>query len=338
VSGPAVFLSLSAVVAPGATRFLTVQLDHAGWNGFTFYDLIFPLFIFLAGLSIPFSITKRVERGEDKGAIYRHLAVRIGVLFVIGVLQYGIEFDPFAIRILGVLQRIALCSGAAAVIALNCRVRTQAYITGGILLGYWALMTFLPVPHYGAGVFTPRGNLAGYVDRLLLPYPSKWCCYGLGDNEGILTTIPSIATALLGTLAGHRLRTGGRPKDRMVSLIAAGIACLAVGLAWSLVFPFNKNLWTSSYVLFAGGWSILLLALFHWIIDVKGWAAWSFVFQVAGFNSLIVYLSAGFLRFGFLRHFLRASATLTLAIALLDFGGRWFLAYFLYRKRWFLRV
>ena len=336
--GTGFFLAVAGVAAPGLTQFLRVQFDHAGWNGFTFYDLIFPLFIFISGLSIPFSITRRIERGEDKATLYKHLAVRTAVLVLLGMLHNGPHLVPFGIRITGVLQRIAICSGVASVIAMNSRVRTQAYVVGGILLGYWALLAFTPVPHFAAGDYSAAGNLAGYVDRLLLPFPRTWCCYPFGDSEGIVSTLPAVATALLGVLAGHLLRADVRPIDRVWWLLVAGAACVVAGLAWDVVFPINKELWTSSYVLYAGGWSLLLLAAAYWTLDVKGLVGWSFLFRVIGANAIVMYFLESVLRFGFLKGMLGASAGFGLLIASLDLFVRWGLVYALYRKRWFFKV
>lgn len=335
--GTDVFLALFALLDPPVARFLITQFNHSPWHGFTFYDQVFPLFIFLSGLSIPFSITKRMERGDDKRLLYRHVAIRTSLLFVLGVLHNGAPLTPFAFRLPGVLQRVAICSGVAALIAMNTKVRTQAYIAGGILLGYWALLALVPVPLFGAGDLSPQGNLAGYVDRLLLPFPNMWCCYRFGDSEGIITTIPAVATALLGTMAGHRLRAAGTPADRGWWFVVTGVACVAAGLAWNLVLPINKNLWTSSYVLLTGGLSLLLLALFHWIIDVRRMAGWTFFFTVIGMNGLVMYLLQGILRFEFLKRMYGTSAALALLVACLELFGRWGIVYWLYRRRWFVR-
>ena len=331
------FLALFALLDSRVARFLLIQFNHSPWNGFTFYDQIFPLFIFLSGLSIPFSITKRLERGDDRRLLYRHVAIRTILLFLLGVWHNGASADPFALRLPGVLQRVAICSGVAAVIAMNAKVRTQACIAGGILLGYWALLALVPVPLFGAGDFSPQGNLAGYVDRLLLPFPNRWCCYGFGDSEGIITTIPAVATALLGTMAGHRLRANGTPAERGWWFVVTGVACVVTGMAWSLVLPIDKNLWTSSYVLLTGGLSLLLLALFHWFIDVKRMAGWTFFFTVIGTNALVMYLLQGILRFEFLKRMYGTSAALALLVACLELFGRWGIVFALYRRRWFVR-
>lgn len=336
--GTGFLIAVSSFVAPGASQFLRSQFDHAGWHGFTLFDLIFPLFLFISGLSIPFSVTRRIERGDGRMALYRHVAVRTALLFLLGLLHNGPHFHPPGIRLTGVLQRIALCSGAASIIAINVRVKTQVYALIGLLLGYWALMAFVPAPHFAAADYSPVGNLAGYIDRVLLPYPSTWCCYGFGDSEGILTTLPALASVLLGVLAGHLLRSEVRPMARVFWLLFAGVALLALGAAWGTVFPINKDLWTSSFVLYAGGWSLLLLAVFYWTLDVRGWTGWAFFFRIIGMNSIVMYFLESFLRFTFLRALLGAGAVVALLIACLNLGVRWGIVYALYRRQWFLKV
>ncbi|MEX2726859.1 MAG: acyltransferase family protein [Candidatus Sigynarchaeum springense] len=335
--GTDLVISFCALVFPATVPFFRVQFSHPAWSGFTFYDLIFPLFVFISGLSITFSITRRVERGEDKKKMYKHVAVRTLILFLLGLAYNCADFDPFALRVAGVLQRIAIASCIAAIIAMNAKPRTQLYIVIGILLGYWAIMALVPVPCYGAGNYTQYGNLAGYVDRLLLPYPEKWCCYEYGDSEGILSTLPAVASAMLGTLAGHELRSERKPAGKISMLLFGGTSSFTIALAWHFVFPINKYMWTSSFVLFAGGWSMLLLAVFYWIIDVKGIVKWSFFFRVIGSNAILIYLLGGLVGFGFLEDLVGASSGLDFLVACLDVGVRWLFLYILYRKRWFVK-
>jgi predicted acyltransferase len=335
--GTDLIVTLFTLFSPVIAGFLNTQFSHVAWHGFVFYDLIFPLFIFISGISIPFSVTKRVERGESKKGLYMHVAIRTTMLFVLGLLHNGFDLDPFAMRFAGVLQRIAIASCAAAIIAMNTNPRTQLYIVGAILAGYWLAMALIPVPGAGAGDFTQYGNLAGYIDRLLLPYPGKWCCYGFGDSEGILTTIPAVATALLGVQAGHLLRSNATAMVKIMRLIIAGTTCLTIGIAWHFVFPINKYLWTSSFVLFAGGWSMLLLVLFYWIIDVRRVVKWAFFFRVIGSNSILIYMLGGAIGFGFLEDIFGSTTLLAFLVAALDVTGKWIVLYLLYRKKWFLK-
>nr|MDO8109162.1 DUF5009 domain-containing protein [Candidatus Sigynarchaeota archaeon] len=332
------FLALFRIIAPPVAGFLGVQFNHPAWNGFTFYDLIFPLFIFMSGLSIPLSINKRLERGDSKAKLYKHVAVRTLLLFLLGALNNGAQFDPFETRFAGVLQRIAICSCVASIIAMNTRPRTQVYIAGGILLAYWAIMALIPVPGFSAGDYSPEGNLAGYIDRLLLPYPDKWCCYGFGDSEGILGTLPAISTALLGVLAGHWLRADHPHKEKCLKMIYAGGICLGLGTAWNFAFPINKYMWTSSYVLFTGGWSMLLVVLFYWIIDVRGHKKWAFYFSVIGMNSILMYMFRSTADFDFLVDLSGDTFFLPLVAASMRLAVNWFVLYLLYRKKWFLKL
>ena len=248
----------------------STQLRHVAWHGFVFYDMIFPLFLFIAGVAMPFSLTKRLEAGGDKRELMLHVVRRGLVLVLLGVIYnnglFRVEFEQM--RLPSVLGRIGLAYMFAALIVLNTRRRGQAYWFVGLLLGYWAPMKLIPVPGYGAGQLTVEGSLAAYVDRLLIP---GRLYLGVHDPEGLLSTIPAISTALLGAFAGHLLRAEipGTTRQRKALLLGGGGAvCLVRGYVWGFAFPINKNLWTSSFVLFASGWSLLLLALFYGVIDV----------------------------------------------------------------------
>jgi len=331
-------------VSPGpATGALNVQFQHVQWAGFHFYDLIFPLFLFVVGAVLPFSVTKRLEAGSSRGQLYRHLVKRLVLLFALGLLYNGLlDFDFHQLRIAGVLQRIALCYFFAALIVMNTKVRGQIAFFAGILLAYWAVTMLVPVPGAGSGVLTPDGNLASFIDRHLLARP--YCCFAQGDNEGILSTFPAIATALLGVLAGQWLRSKHTPNRKTLGLVAAGVASLLAGFLWSFNFPIIKNLWTSSFVLIAGGWSLLLLALFYWIIDVKGYTRWAFFFTVIGVNAITIYLVSQLFDFGtvttiFVHGFINklgAIQPLFWAASVMMTG--WLFLYFLYRQKIFLKV
>jgi predicted acyltransferase len=249
------------------------------------------------------------------------------------------------LRVTGVLQRIAACYGIAAVVTLHTTWRGQLFAFGAILLGYWALLTWLPNPETGvAGDLSKEGGVAGYVDRTYLPGKIMKAYYGYGDNEGLLSTVPAVATALLGVLAGQWLRSAAPPSRKTALLAVAGVACLALGELWALRFPVIKNLWTSSYVLVAGGWSLLLLALFYGVIDGLKWQAWAFPFVVIGVNAITIYVGQRFLGFGpmtdfFLGGAIREAGTLgpvVKAAGVLVF--EWLFLYWLYRQRLFLRV
>lgn len=319
------------------------QFHHVPWEGFRFYDLIFPLFLFVVGVVLPFSLTRRLEKGANRRELYRHIVQRLFLLFFLGLVYNGLlDLNFHELRLAGVLQRIALCYFLAAVIVMNTRVRGQALWAGGILIAYWAIMALVPVPGVGAHVLTPEGNLSAYVDQRLLPRP--YCCYEYGDNEGILSTLPAISTCLLGVLAGHWLRSSRSPSRKTLGLVMAGVASLLAALLWNPVFPIIKNIWTSSYVLYAAGWSLLLLALFYWIIDVRGYKRWAFFFTVIGVNPITIYLVDRFFNFGiisniFIHGFVRylgAWQPFVSTAGAVAVG--WLFLYYLFRQKIFLRI
>jgi len=244
----------------------------------------------------------------------------------------------------GVLQRIAICYGIAALIFLFTGVRTQAILFVTILLGYWAILGLVPSPESGAGDYRMESNLAGYLDRHYLPGKIYEGYYGYGDNEGLLSTIPAVATALLGVLAGHWLLSDRNRWTKAAGLAAMGLACLGLGLLWGREFPIIKILWTSSYVLVAGGWSLLLLALFYTIIDVLELRAWAFPFVVIGVNAITIYLATRIIPFAVIsRFFFGGIARLSGSFepVVLPIGAvviEWLFLLHLYRNRIFLRV
>jgi predicted acyltransferase len=341
--GDALIDSLHQAHASPATSALATQFEHVPWAGFHFYDLIFPLFVFVVGLVLPFSLTRRLEEGGNRRELYLHAIRRLALLLLFGLLYNGLlDFNFHELRLAGVLQRIAIAYFFATLLTMNLTVRGQVIATACILLGYWALMALVPVPGFGAHVYTPQGNLAAYLDQRFLPRP--FCCYTFGDNEGLISNVPAIATCMLGVLAGHWLRSDRTPNRKTVGLVLAGVASLGVALLWSLVFPIVKNFWSSSFVLFAGGWSLLLLALFYWVIDVRGYRRWAFFFVVIGANSIAMYLAHRFFDFriigdifihglfpymGAWKPFIRDAAGIAVS---------WCLFWYLYRRRIFLRV
>ncbi len=329
---------------PQSGRFAE-QFEHVQWEGFRFYDLIFPLFLFLVGVVLPFSLRK-YQAGEDpKSAAFIRIARRVVLLFLLGLVYNNVlqlHFDTQ--RYTGVLQRIAICYGIAAVIFLLTRVRMQAVIFLAILIGYWAILMFVPAPGSQAGDFTKETNLAGYLDRHYLPGTINPGYYGYGDNEGLLSTIPAVATALLGVLAGQWLISDRGRWIKAAGLAVCGLTCLGLGILGSGHFPIIKILWTSTFVLVAGGWSLLLLALFYAIIDVIGLRAWAFFFVVIGVNAITIYVASRIIPFERISQFLLggtarlsgSSGPLILAIGTVLI--EWLLLLYLYRNRIFLRV
>ncbi|MCZ2153685.1 MAG: DUF5009 domain-containing protein [Bryobacterales bacterium] len=340
--GEGLIHSLYALFPVSLMAAIDQQFEHVEWAGFRFYDLIFPLFLFLVGVVLPFSMGRHAEEGADKLHLYWRAFRRLVLLFVLGLIYNGMFQKSFHdLRIPGVLQRIAICYFIAAILVIHLKVRGQVIATIAILLGYWAMMMFIPVPGFGAGDLSPAGNLSGYLDRLIVPRP--FCCYDFGDNEGLLSTIPAVATTLLGALAGWWLRSNREQMAKVRGLALSGVACIVVGAVWNVWFPIIKNIWSSSFVLYSGGWSLLLLALFYWIIDVRGYKRWSFFFLVIGANAILIYVLRGLINLNMVLRWLgyvpsSIDALPMLFLRLLELGCFWALLYFLYRKRWFLRV
>ena len=361
----------------GLTGLIATQFDHADWAGFRFYDLIFPLFVFMVGISIVFSLEKHVQAGGRRAAYWR-IFRRFGVMFLLALIYSGGVMHRWPdIRLMGVLNRIALCYLFASLIFLHVRWRGLVAITAGLLVGYWAMMTFVPFPdvrprtatgelispvltatntaqldwsstHQLRGVYDKGLNLANYLDQKYLP-GRKWD--GTWDPEGLLSTLPAVATCLLGVLAGLLIRKPGMSEQRKVLWLAgAGAACLAAGWLWGCQFPVIKKIWTSSYVLVAGGWSALLLAAFYQVIEIWQWRRWTPPFVWIGANAITLYLASNFfsparlaerLAGGDVKHGINTvlgQGAGDLVIALVGLGLLLVLGRFLYQRRIFLRV
>lgn len=267
-------------------------LQHADWNGWTLADLVFPFFLFIVGVAIPFSLGNRIARGESRRKVLLRVVRRSIVLFVLGLFLNGFPYyDLSTLRIMGVLQRIALCYFFASLIFLTFKVRKQAMIAVLISLSYWAIMTLIPVPGYGAGVLGKQGNLASYVDNLLLGRQHLWeGSKTWGDPEGLLSTIPAVATTLLGVLAGKHLKSNRSPLEKATYFFFLGNVGIVVGSLWNLWFPINKSLWTSSYVAVTGGISFIFLATCYYVIDVKKHMTWTKPFIILGTNAITIYV------------------------------------------------
>jgi predicted acyltransferase len=328
--------------------FLGTQMTHVEWEGFRFYDFIFPLFIFVTGVAIVFSLTRLVER-EGKAKAHIRVLRRSLLLYALGLIYYGGISEHWSdIRWLGVLQRIALCYLFAALLFLNLSRRGLVVALVALLGGYWALMTFVPVPGIGAGSFAMDANLANWIDAHYLP-GRLWD--GTRDPEGLLSTLPAIGTCLLGVFAGLLLKDE-RPTPRQKSawLIGAGFALVAVGYLWSLQFPIIKAIWTSSFVLVAGGYSAILLGAMHQIIDVWGFSRWAAIFVWIGANSITLYFLNNIVSFErFATRFVGGDVSALLDVAVTPGTGRFathllgvtfavMLAGFLYRRKIFLRL
>ena len=297
-------LTVAAMVLvnnPGSWRHVYWPLRHAEWHGFTPTDMVFPFFLFIVGVSIPLALGPRLESGGPKArsALVGRILRRSAAIFALGLLLHALPFFHLAtLRIPGVLQRIAVCYLLAALLVVltggAAGWRGQAVVAGALLVGYWLLMTRVPPPGGVAGDLSPAGSLAGYVDRLVLG-PHIWQVAKVYDPEGVLSTLPAVATTLLGVLAGHWLR-GGRPGRRVASgLLVAGLAATAAGWLWGLAFPINKSLWTSSYALFMSGLAAVALAACYWSIEVRGRRGWARPFVVLGVTALPLFFLSSFM-------------------------------------------
>jgi predicted acyltransferase len=341
---PALIMAVWSALRLPFRDVLAKQLDHTPWIGFTFWDFIAPLFLFVVGLALPLALSRRIARRENRSVLLHHILQRTAVLIALGLVFNGIlrlHFSDF--RYTGVLQRIALSYFFAALITLFASIRWQAIWTGILLISYWLMMAFIPVPGFGAGVLTPEGNLEGFVDRHLLP--GSFCCFVYGDNEGYLSTIPSIATVMLGVLCGHLILSGLKDRKKLFYLLGGGIASVLAGLAWGTFFPIITRLWTSSYALLCNGLCMILFALFWWVIDVCGHRKWAFAFIVIGLNALTIYVVQNLFEFrhvsdilfGGLINLMSGPSKLVVLAASIVLA-KWLFLYFLYRQKIFLKA
>lgn len=280
------------VSTPGTWDAVYWPLDHAAWNGWTPTDLVFPFLLFAMGAAIPFALARR---REAERRVFAHVIRRAAVLFGLGLVLNAIQAStPLSLstfRILGVLQRIAIVYLLVAWLTERTSYRVQATVAAFCLLGYWAAMMLIPVPGFGAGVLTPAGNLASFIDRAWL---GRHIAQPTWESEGLLSTIPAVATALAGVFAGDWLIRPDSQRHASLSLWLAGVSGAALGLLWGRVFPINKNLWTSSFALFSAGMATAALAVCHWALDLRLWRRWSTPFVAFGRNPLAAYfLSVG---------------------------------------------
>jgi predicted acyltransferase len=289
-------LTIAAMIQvnnPGSWSFVYPPLRHAEWHGWTPTDLIFPFFLFIVGVSLALSFSRRKEEGRPADSLYAKIFRRSATIFAIGLFLHLFPRFRFAtMRIPGVLQRIAVCFLVGALIYLNAKVKSRVVLSVGILVFYWALMTYIPVPGYGPGVLDLKGNLCGYIDLKLLAghiYKPDF------DPEGILSTLPAIVTVLLGTLAGDWLR---RPKTnvrKLTMMFAAGAVLAAAGLILHPFFPINKQLWTSTFVIFSAGMALLVFGVCFLLIEMWNLKKWATAFLIFGTNAITVFAGSTFM-------------------------------------------
>jgi predicted acyltransferase len=289
---------------PGSWEYVYSPLEHAEWNGWTPTDLIFPFFLFIVGVAITFSIGVRRERGDTRSHLVGGALKRSLKIYAVGFFLASFPFFHLSrVRIPGVLARIAVCFFFATLIYLFTSVRGQAVTAAALLALYWILMKAVPVPGGYVQSVIERGgdlekeaNLAAYIDYSLLK-GHLWGQTKYWDPEGILSTIPAIATVLLGILAGQWLRSAQTSRQKLYGLLGGGIAGIVLGEVMNVWFPINKNLWTSSYVVFTAGCALLFLAFCYWLVDMRGSRRVAFPFMVFGMNAL-----AGFALSGLVAH------------------------------------
>lgn len=278
---------------PGTWAHIYWPLQHAQWHGWTPTDLVFPFFLFIVGVAITLAFGSRVESGRSTRDLYLKVIKRSLIIFAIGLFLNAFPYFGLSeLRIPGVLQRIAVCYFFASVIFLNTKIRTQIGITLALLLIYWLLVKLIPAPGFAAGDLTKEGSLPSFVDRVVFG-KHVWAQAKVYDPEGLLSTIPALATTLIGVLTGHWLRAKNSSYEKVAGMFVGGAICVAVGWAWNSFFPINKALWTSSYVLFTGGLALQFLALCYWIIDIKGYRRWAKPFEIFGVNAIALYVGAG---------------------------------------------
>jgi predicted acyltransferase len=343
---------------PGSWSHVYPPLAHAEWNGWTPTDLIFPFFLFIVGVSIIVAFARREREGASGAQLLRKALLRGVIIIALGLLLSGFpKYDLATIRIPGVLQRIGAVYLLTAGIYVGFGPGARRVLAAAFLLGYWALLELVPVPGFGPGVLTPEGNLAAYLDRLLLA-GHLW--QGAWDPEGLLSTIPAVGTCLLGTFAGERLAEDRPMTERTVRLFAMGAVWMVLGLAGNALFPINKNLWTSSYALFTAGVASQVLAFCYWVIDFRGRERWAGPFYVFGTNALLAFVLSGLLartlglwqlvgadgasipasRWVYERWFMPFAGPLngSLLFALANVGAVLVVVWVFYRKGWILKV
>lgn len=299
ISGGAAFISLMHGKTGWAwVDALADQFEHPAWNGFTFYDFIFPLFLFIAGISVSISINSALEKGFTKGQIYRKVFWRMCILILLGILYKNAPvplFEPGQIRFGSVLGRIGFATFITTLLFLNFDWKKRLIWVAGILLLYYLALFTIPVPGYGAGDLSFEGNLVGWFDRTFMP---GRLLQGTYDELAILTQFPALCLTIFGSLAGGLLLNSEITENRKVLiLLGSGSLLIIVGLIWNLHFPINKHLWSSSFVLLTAGMAFIFLAVFYWVIEIKEFRRWAFFFKVIGVNSLLIYLGYRFIDF-----------------------------------------
>lgn len=338
IMGVANIIAAAASLFPGgADSWIVSQMEHAEWNGLHIMDMIFPTFLFIAGISWPFSYDRQISGGATAAAVRRRIIRRGLALVALGIIYNGFfRLDFGTMRFYSVLGRIGLAWMFAALIFVYCKRTLRWALAAFILLGYWALCI---IPTGGGN---DMGGIVGYVDRALLP---GHLYNGDFDPEGLVSTLPAIVTAMLGMFTGEWVRREDVSGSRKTgAMLGAAVVLIAAGYVWDIWFPINKKLWTSSFVLAAGGCSLAVFAVFYWLIDVKGWGGWAFPLKVIGMNSITIYMAQTIIAFDGISQFFfgglasKCGAAGSLVSAVGYVLVSWLFLYFLYRKKIFLKV
>lgn len=347
MGGEGIFVALATLTGWPVLEWWAEQCEHVPWHGFHFYDMIFPLFLFIAGISFPFSMAKRIANNDSRKSIYKHVISRGLILVLLGILyNNGVKFTFDTLRYGSVLGRIGLAWMFAALIFMNTKLSSRIIWFWVILLGYWILFILFPAHDLGSSdIYSREGNLASHIDRLLMPGKLY---LGNHDPEGLFSMLPAIGTALLGMFTGEFMLSkylNDKPYKKVLYLILAAVALMIIGQVWNLAFPINKNLWTSSFVCFVGGLSLLLFSIFYLIIDVWQFKKWAFFFVVIGMNPITIYLAGRIVNFRSATRFFFggfASIVPETWVPLIDAIGLtavgWIFLYILYKKKIFLKV
>ena len=342
IGGERIFTSFSEVWPNSFTKILARNMEHAGWEGFYFYDQIFPLFLFLVGILIPMIILRSKENGKNNKEIFFHFSKRTVILILLGLANYGLfRFDWPNMRWSSVLGRIGVCYFFASVLVLYTNWRVQAYTILVMLIGYWAAVKFIPVPGYGPGVLTPEGCLTSWLDQKIIPGKLG---LGIYDRQGVLSTFTALASTLIGVQAGHWLRTQRTKNQKTIGLLVASMVFLLLGWIWGRFFFISRNVWTSSFVLYTSGCSFLLMSFFYWIIEVQGYKKWTFFLVVIGMNAITIWVGQRFINFKFTSDALFLGVSkyfgmlqpIFLALSLLMV--KWLFLWILYKKKIFLKA
>lgn len=345
IGGEELIHALSKIYPNSFWNQFSKQLEHPYWNGFTFYDLIFPLFIFLAGVSTPFSIGKALNDGKNKKEILLKVLKRGLILFLLGIVyNNGLEIKPIDdIRFMSVLGRIGIAYVFANILFLYVKETLLIYWFAGLIIVYWLILKFTSAPGFSMGDLSMEGNFASYFDRNVLPGKLS---RGIHDTVGLFNNIPAIGNALAGIITGIYLQKGEPTQSKKaLYMVLSGLIALVIAQVWNLDFPINKNLWSSSFVMQTVGLSLLLFALFYYVIDVLKYNHWTLFFQVIGMNSILIYISNKFIDWDYtVNAFFRwlkqlvgePYSVLVIAVAIVII--KWVFLKFLYNKKVFLRV